>query len=95
MHHAAFDQYPHALVVQALPMLGIPMPDFHGRPEAAPVFKLAIVGGDGVVEIDIQSQQPARFFIAVGELAVFGRRPDIAFADKGMSEKPPSYQSSY
>jgi hypothetical protein len=37
-HGAAFDQHAHAFLVQRLPVLGIAVPQFHRRPEAATVL---------------------------------------------------------
>src|SRR3546814_4783346 len=55
--HAADHQHPHTLLVEALPVLGVAVPDFHRRPEAATVLKGAILLGNGVVEIDVQRSE--------------------------------------
>ena len=80
--HAADDQHAHAFLVQVLPVCGVAVPDFHRRPEAAAVLEVTALGGNGVVEIDVQPQQAPRFVVAVGELPVLGGRADVAFARK-------------
>src|SRR5690606_5647229 len=81
-HGAALDQHPHALLVQRLPVFGLAMPQFHWRPEAAAIFIIAVLLRDRVVEIDVQSKQPARLVVAVLEFAVVRRRTDVALADE-------------
>src|SRR3546814_16937849 len=73
---------PHTLLVEALPVLGVAVPDFHRRPEAATVLKGAILLGNGVVEIDVQAQQAGGLVVAIGEFAVLRWRADVAFARK-------------
>src|SRR3546814_6386473 len=59
-HGAALDQHPHTFLVQRLPVLGVAVPQLHGRPEAAAIFVLAVLLRDRVVEVDVQAKQPAR-----------------------------------
>jgi len=79
-HRAAIDQYAHAFLVETGPVLGIAMPQFHRRPKAAAVLVFTVLLRHRVVEVDVQAQQTPRFVVAVGELAVLGRRTDVAFA---------------
>src|SRR3546814_16872607 len=78
----SLDQHPHTFLVQRLPVLGVAVPQLHGRPEAAAIFVLAVLLRDRVVEVDVQAKQPARCVAAVGEFAVVRGSTDVALADE-------------
>src|SRR3546814_19257868 len=82
----ALDQHPHTFLVQRLPVLGVAVPQLHGRQEAAAIFVLAVLLRDRVVEVDVQAKQPARLVVAVREFAEVRRRTAVAFADEVRSE---------
>lgn len=79
---ASVHENAHPLLIERAPMFGVRVPDLDRSPEAATVFKGAILVRHWIVEVDVQAQQAARLFIAVGKLPILGRRTNIAFTKK-------------